>query len=197
MAKTRESVTGDAFELDELVALARVDIERGVLDQALLRLKQVLADKNPPGEALGMAARLYAQLGLFTRAATLYQRFLETSPGAVTETFQLGMTHFDAGQTDDALKIWEGLLKEFPTHPPALFYKGLVLAQQGRMADAKHAIEILMKSAPADNLYFGRGKELLQSIDTDLRSGLIAGNADAPKRVDAHTLPKDAYKGEH
>jgi hypothetical protein len=71
------------------------------------------------------------------------------------------------------------------------------LAQQGRMADAKHAIEILMKSAPADNLYFGRGKELLQSIDTDLRSGLIAGNADAPKRVDAHTLPKDAYKGEH
>ena len=197
MAKTNESVLSDVFDLDELVALARNDIERGVLDQALRRLKQVLADKNPPSEALGMAARLYAQLGLFPKAAGLYQRFLETNPGAVTETFQLGMTQFDAGHTNEALKVWEGLLKEYPTHPPALFYKGLVLAQQGRAADAKHVLEILMKSTPVDNLYFGRGKELLQSIDVDLRSELSGSAADTPKRADAHTLPKDTYKGEH
>lgn len=192
MAKTNESAPGDVFDLDELVALARQDIERGVLDQALRKLKQVLMDKNPPSEALTIAARLYAQLGLFSRAAVLYQRFLETNPGAVTETFQLGMTQFDAGHTNEAMKIWDGLLREYPTHPPALFYKGLVLARQGQATDAKHVIEILMKSTPMDNLYFGRGRELLQTIDTGLRS-----TAPSSSVADTHTLPKDIYKGEH
>jgi tetratricopeptide (TPR) repeat protein len=196
MAKTKAITTTDAFEADELVALARLDMDRGNVEAALGKLKQVLASADPLPEAQAMAARLYAQLGLFDRARALYQAYLQSNPGAITEKFQFGMTHFDAGQTKEALAIWDSLLKEFPTHPPALFYRALVLAQQGRTADAQQTLDILMKSAPADNLYFGRGKELLQSIN----SGQVypAGkSADGGKRAASGMLAQDVYKTEH
>ena len=183
----------DVLESDELVALARLDIERGALDAALLKLKQVLTDSEPPAEALAMAARLYAQLGLWDRAKPLFQRYLESQPNAVNETFQLGMVHFDGGQADEAIKIWENLLKSHPTHPPALFYRALAKHQLGQSAEARHSLDVLIKSAPSDNLYFNRAKELLQTVESQ-------GAAGAPRGATPETLrmaPKDAYKTEH
>lgn len=195
MAKTKATTTPDVFESDELLALARLDFDRGNLEGALSKLKQVLTGDNPLPEAQAMAARLYAQIGLFDRARPLYQAYLQTNPEAITEKFQFGMTHFDAGQPKEALATWDSLLKEFPTHPPSLFYKALVLAQQGMTADSKQTLDILIKSAPADNLYFGRGKELLQSINNG--QGFLSGKpGDGGKRTST-MLPQDAYKTEH
>jgi tetratricopeptide (TPR) repeat protein len=197
MAKTKLKTTmaTEAFETDELLALARLDMERGNVEAALSKLKLALMTENPLPEAQTMAARLYAQFGLYDRARALYEAYLQTNPGSITEKFQLGMTHFDTGQSREALAMWEALLKEFPTHPPALFYKALVLAQQSKTADAKQTLDILMKSAAADNLYFGRGKELLQSINNG--PGLSAGNSgEGGKRI-TPILPQDVYKTEH
>jgi tetratricopeptide (TPR) repeat protein len=196
MAKTKSTSSAtDAFEADELVALAKLDMDCGNVEAALGKLKQVLANPEPLPEAQAMAARIYAQLGLFDRARVLYQAYIQTNPAAITEKFQFGMTHLDAGQPNEALAIWEGVLKEFPTHPPALFYKALVLAQQGKPADAQQTLDILLKSAPADNLYFGRGKELLQSINNGQR--IPAGRpVDGDKRT-SPLPPPDAYKTEH
>ena len=195
MAKTKATTTPDTFETDELLALARLDIDRGNVEAALGKLKQVLANPEPLPEAQALAARIYAQLGLFDRARALYQAYLQSNPKAITEKFQFGMTHFDAGQPKEALATWDSLLKEFPTHPPALFYRALVLAQQGMTADAKQTLDILMKSAPADNLYFGRGKELLQSINSG--HGFPAGKPGDGGKQAAALLPRDAYKTEH
>ena len=194
MAKTKTNTTTDSFEPDELVALARLDMDRGNVEAALGKLKQVLATADPLPEAQTMAARIYAQLGLFDRARAHYQFYLQANPEAVTEKFQFGMTHFDSGQPNEALKVWEGLLKEFPTHPPALFYKALALAQQGKVSGAQQTLDILMKSAPADNLYFGRGKELLQTINSGQITPAI--KTDAGKHV-ASLISQDAYKTEH
>jgi len=182
----------DMFEPDELVALARLNIERGEMDEALWKLKQVIAEANPPAEALSMTARLYAQLGLFERAKPLFQRYLATQPNAVNETFQLGMVHFDAGQLAEALKIWDGLLKSQPTHPPALFYRALALHQLGQSTEARHSLDILLKSAAPDNLYFNRAKELLQTIENP-----PAGRGGAAPTEAMRMAPKDAYKIEH
>ena len=192
--KTKTPMTDELFETDELVALARLDVEKGNIDQALARIKQALADATPPAEALTLGARLYAQLGLFERAQVLYQRFLKSNPGAVIESFQLGMTHLDAGQPQEALAIWDALLKDHPVHPPALFYKALALSQQGQPVDARHALETLLKSAPADNLYFGRGKELLQTLDTGAAPGATIAS---PNKAPRGLPQKDAYKIEH
>lgn len=159
----------DLFEPDELVALARHDIEQDRIEDALSKLKQVLAQPKPFAEGIVIAARLYAQLGLFKRAQELFEQYLAINPNAPVETFQLGMAHFDSGEFPQAQQLWEKLLKLQPTHPPALFYSGLMAAQQGKIADAKHQLDILLKSAPEDNLYFGRAKELLKSIDDGLQ----------------------------
>jgi tetratricopeptide (TPR) repeat protein len=185
------------YDAEELVALARLDMDKGLMDQALLKLKQAFAEGEPPAEAASLMARLYAQLGLFKRAQEYYQRFLQFNPGALLERFQLGMTYFDGGQTNEALAIWEEILKETPTHPPALFYKALALAQAGNRSDAKHVLDILLTTSAPDNLYFGRAKELMQSLD----AGRMPSNV-APRPADAadaavRRAPKDPYKTEH
>ncbi|GEM_PF-1070060 len=188
---TSHITAADGFDSDELLALARIDVEKGDLSEALHKLKQVIAAETAPAEAFSTTARLYAQLGLWDRAEKMFQKYLELEPKAMTETFQLGMVHFDAGRPAEALKIWDGLLKNNPTHPPALFYRALVLAQEGQIAPARQSLDVLLKSVPTDNLYFGKGKELLQGIET--RQPMPASPA-ADSRA---ALTKDAYKIEH
>lgn len=196
-SKTKSAtVTQVELESDELLALARVDVERGNLEAALLKLKQLLADDAAPDEALAMGGRLYAQLGLWERAKVLLQRFLVRQPAAINETFQLGMVHFDAGQPAEARKIWEGLLKTAPTHPPALFHYALALGQESQVELAKHSLETLLKTAPPDNLYFGRAKELLQALELQTRPRSASGNGGEPKDP-RRIAPKDPYKTEH
>jgi len=187
------------FDAQELLALARIDIEKGSLESALQKIKQLLVDPEVSAEGIALAGRLYAQLGIWDRAQELFQRYLALNPQAVTEKFQLGMIHFDASRSDEALKIWAELLQKHPLHPPALFYRGLALAQQGKTAEARQSIDVLLKSVPADNLYFGRGKELLQSIETQTPPGPTHGNAiKSAKAPDSlQVIAKDAYKTEH
>lgn len=183
--------TKTEFDAEELVALARLDIEQNRLDRALGKLKRALTYEDVPAEGFAAAARVYGQLGLYERAKGLFAQFLEREPGAVLESFQLGMTHYDAGETDQALAVWENLLLEQPVHPPALFYKGLVLAQSGQPADALQTLDVLLKSAPADNLYFGRAKELKKVIERDGTAAAVGGSAASA------SLPPNAYQTEH
>jgi tetratricopeptide (TPR) repeat protein len=188
---TNQTTATSELENDELLALARLDIEKTNLSDALLKLKQILSTETAPAEAFSMCARLYAQLGLWDRAQDMYQKFLKLEPSAITETFQLGMVHFDAGRSAEALKIWDGLLKDHPTHPPALFYRALSLAKEGNTPQARQTLDVLLKSAPTDNLYFGRGKELLQNL------GTTQPPAPAEAIGTRAALAKDAYKVEH
>lgn len=194
--KIPSAIVFDDFDQDELLALARLDIERGNVEAALLKLKRLLAHEPPPPDALSLGGRLYAQLGLWDRAKHLLQRYVDMRPDAINESFQLGMVHFDAGQTAEAKKIWEGLLKTHPTHPPALFYQGLALAQEGQVPQAKQSLDTLLKTAPADNLYFGRAKELSQALELQTRPASTSGNGGEhkdPRRL----APKDPYQTEH
>jgi len=181
-----------SLDSEELLALASLDIEHGNIENALLKLKQVLAGKTPPNEANAMAARLYAQLGLFQRAKGLFQVYVNGNPDAIVENFQLGMAHFDAGEITEALSIWSAVIKKDPVNPPALFYRGLALAQLDKHSDAKESLNSLLKSAPADNLYFSRAKDLLTAMD----AGQTAKNNDNGQNL-VNSLVKDAYQVEH
>lgn len=181
-----------SLDAQELLALARIDMERGALEPALQKIKRLIADPEASSEALALAGRLYAQLGLWDRAEKMFQKYLALEPNAVTETFQLGMVHLDAGRRSEALKIFEDLLKRQPMHPPALFYRALSLVQEGQISSARQALDLLLKSIPADNLYFGRGKELLQSLDAARPPAATTPATDARAG-----LTKDVYRTEH
>src|SRR5688572_29000919 len=118
MATTRSKETtkeksinsGSEFDNDELLALATLDIGKGNTENALQKIKTVLAGNNPPDQAFAMAAKIYAQLKLFARAQEMFKTYLKAKPDSPLETFQLGMTLFDAGQRQEALQVWEGIL---------------------------------------------------------------------------------------
>lgn len=183
MATTHTKDKSTEFDTDELLALAKLDLSKENTESALAKIKAALKDSKAPDEAYSLAAKIYAQLGLYQRAQAMFKSYLDKNPGAPLETFQLGMTFFDAGERQEALGIWDAILKEQPTHPPALFYTALALAQQGETDPARKRLETLLKSAPTDNLYFGRGKELLEAMQrggqtkaSDARDGNAANN---------------------
>lgn len=84
------------------------------------------------------------------------------------EQFQLGMVRLDKGDSTDALETWETLLKQQPTFLPALFYCAMEQYRQGKIADARRNLDVLLQTAPTDNLCYGRGKELLQAMGRDV-----------------------------
>lgn len=154
------------FDQDELLALARRDLENGRVEEALRKLKLLIAEPDALADALPLAARIYAQLGLTERAQTCYRRYLAARPDAVLESFELGMTHFDRGDTGEAETLWRGVLERAPTHPPTLFYRALLHARAGRLPEARRDLDVLCQGVPADNLYVTRGRELLQELDS-------------------------------
>ena len=189
---TQENIL-HSFDNEELMALARFDLDQGRVDQALAKIKKILQTDAGNADTLSMGGKVYAQLRLFDKAKNCFKQFLEIKPDEVLERFQLGMVHFDSGDREGALAIWNELLEKQPTHPPALFYKGLVLAQQNKEADAKQCLSILLQSAPADNLYFGRAKELLQALDRG-DNAKIADNSGSDSAAGNNKFLKDAYK---
>lgn len=153
------------FTQEELLALASHDMEQGRLEGALYKLKQVVQHEAAPVYGVAMAAKLYAQLRLFGSAKALYERYLALDPQSAEISFELGMVHFDMGDVEAALIIWGKVLDFAPTFPPALFYSALALSNGKHLADAKRHLDVLLQTAPEDNLYFSRSKELLQAIE--------------------------------
>jgi tetratricopeptide (TPR) repeat protein len=162
--------TADALDNDELLALARRDAEAGRVEEALRKLKPLIAQAEGPIEALPLAARIYAQLQLAEKAQACYRRYLAARPEAVLESFELGMTHFEKGEAAEADRLWRAVLQRSPTHPPTLFYSAVHAARSGREPDARRHLDVLFQAVTGDNLYVQRGRELLKEMDA-VRTG--------------------------
>jgi len=163
------------FESEELVALARLDMEKQDFSAALAKLKQAVVMKNADLEAFAMLAKVYAQLGLYERAIEQFAYYVKRNPDALIEKFQLGMAQFDAKKTTEALATWGQLLVGHPNFPPALYYRGLALLQQELPDQAKASLLQLVDSAAPDNIYSERAKQLLQNLDA---GGVVAREAE-------------------
>lgn len=163
-----------SFDADELLVLARHHLQQGAVDLALGKLKLALALPDHPADTKLEAARLYAQLGLRSRSQPLFADYLSLNPDNVDVRFQLGMTLFEEGQPEAALAHWKMVLAAQPHYPPALFYGAVALLRLGQRVDARSQLKQLLETAAADNLYFGRARELAATIDAG-ESGLPAG----------------------
>ncbi|MFC4161870.1 tetratricopeptide repeat protein [Chitinimonas lacunae] len=176
------------FDNDELLALAQLDIGAERLDAALAKLKTLLNREAPPVAALALAGRLYAQIGLLDKARLHFEQYLAYHPEAVNERFQLGMVHFDGGNSEHALELWGQVRESFPHHPPALFYSALAIGRAGRDHEARALLQTLLNTAEPDNLYSGRAKELLASLAHEPEA--------APADLQQMEVP-DQYRTQH
>jgi tetratricopeptide (TPR) repeat protein len=95
---------------------------------------------------------------------TLPQRMPAADSDAINEVLQLAIAQFTSGAVQQAKILWSKVLSAYPKHPTALFYSGLALAREGNLVEAKSALDALVKTAPAENLYFVPAKELLASV---------------------------------
>lgn len=151
---------------DELLALCRDHLEQNRIEEALLKLKALLAYSNPPAGTHGLAARVYARLRLYDRAIGHLQHCLEQEPDSIERQFELAMVYQDSGDVDTALRHWDAMLVRHPLMPPALFNAAWLLAQKKQIADANRHIEVLLQTSPEDNLYVGRARELQQVLNS-------------------------------
>jgi tetratricopeptide (TPR) repeat protein len=154
------------FDSHELLALARRDVDKGQLADALYKVKAGLAKDQYPSELLALAGNIYAQLGLFERAKGYLSNYVDKHPDSITEKFRLGMVYLDTNETSTALEIWTGLLQVAPTHPPSLYYSAIASLRLDQLGEAQRHIDVLLKSAEEDNLYYEKGQALLASINT-------------------------------
>ena len=150
---------------DELIALCREDFEQNRIEQALLKVKEALAVAEPPAGTLALAARIYARLHLYDRTIGYLQQSVEQEPDAIERHIELATAYQESGAVANALRHWEAMLERHPLMPPALFNAALLLADQKQLADAHRHIEVLLQTAPADNLYVGRAQALQQMIN--------------------------------
>lgn len=169
------------LDKDELLSVTRWYLDQGQFGNALLYAKHLLSRGDAPIEAQRLAAKIYAQLGLFDHAKTAFKAFIEQSPDALTEIFQYGMVHYDSGNSEAAVTIWKDVLDKETTYPPALFYSALALANQDKANESLRYLDVLIKSAPSDNLYFERGRQLLKAIEQNKQSPVIEDTEDQRK----------------
>jgi hypothetical protein len=149
----------------EALALVELEVANGRLEEGLRKVKTLIEGPRALTEALPLAARIYASLRLMQNAQECYRMYLAERPHADLEAFELGMTHFQSGDREQARQQWRALLERSPRYVPALYFSGLVEAQEGRAEDARRYLDALLRCAPAADPYAARGARLLNDIE--------------------------------
>lgn len=155
------TAAGASLSREEILAIARLDVSQGRTEQALRRLKSLIELPDPPADALALAGRVYAELGLAGESEACYRRYLADRPDAVHECFELGVLLFQTGQLGAAQEHWDALLARAPAHAPTLFYRGLLALRTGGRDEARAHLEALLRTAAPDNAYVAKARTLL------------------------------------
>lgn len=153
------------FDSDEILAIARDHFEHGRLEEALTKAKALLQQPDSPPGTRELAARIYARLRLHERSIALLKQCLEEHPDSLELQIELAMMSQDGGELEHALQLWDDMLVRHPLMPPALFNAAVLRAQRKQFADALRHIEVLLQTAPEDNLYVGRARELQEALN--------------------------------
>ena len=179
---------------EELIALANWHMEQNQFDKALLTIKPLLDIEGINTGIYVLAGRLYAQLGLFLQAESLFKQYLEDAPDDDQVIFQLGMTQFDANEPEEAINTWKQILSEQPHNPPALFYNALAQLRINNQEDAIIHLQTILTHVSTDNLYFGKAKDLIKDLELN---PAFRGTANKINSSGSSFPNKDIYSIEH
>lgn len=152
------------FSAEELFALATQDFKREYFEGTLDKLKLLFIRNQAPLEAYSLMGRTYASIGLFDQAKQALSKFLEESPGAINETFQLGMIEKDLGNAEDAMQLWESVLAKAPEFPPALYHSASQLAETDQVQTAIERLNIILETAADEDSYVVLADKLISKL---------------------------------
>ncbi len=129
----------------ELLAAGKVIEAKDFLERA-----HKLQPKNEKGQnLLGLA---YFKLGLFDRAAELYEMLVRDNPVDPTLRVNLGLVYLKTNALQRAVREFEVAVDMAPDHKKAHNYLGLALAQQGEYGRAREHFLLAGSDAMAEKM---------------------------------------------
>ncbi len=157
-----------SFNCEELIALARLDIENHYIDGALAKIKTCLSCQDIPLEISSLAAKIYSQLRLFNNAKHRYQLFLSSMPPVIIEKFQLGLIYLESGHYKPARTVWRELLEYEPASSPTLYHGAIDHLTSRNKPAAERNLNLMLHILATNSRYFDKAKERVQQIQVAL-----------------------------
>lgn len=128
--------------------LASACLQKNDLSGAVKHLQNALTLQPDFTEATLLLAELNLRRGETPEAINSLTRLIQRRPGLVPAYYLLANANRASGRLDAALEIYRALGRSFPTNPQPAVLSGVVLRQQGRIADARKSFEHALSLSP-------------------------------------------------
>jgi tetratricopeptide (TPR) repeat protein len=146
--KPEQQTAIDTTKISVLQTMAGIDYEIGQTDDAVAKLKQVLAAKPGDPAVLQLMIDMLVQAG---REEEAKQYMAQMPAGAKMDAetvLNMGIKAFNANQMDKAFGYFDQVVKDHPERPDAYYYRGLVYLNRGKHAEAKADFQKLLQLDP-------------------------------------------------
>ena len=131
-------------------ALARVNFDLGRYEECIT-MAEVYLDRESSPEVLGVLYLAYGRLGREEEAEEVFVDLKREDPEYVGTVLQeLGEAYFNAGETTQAMTIFQRVLEADPDHARAHYMLGLCYLNAGDTDQAKGMLETFVELAPDD-----------------------------------------------
>lgn len=186
-----DAATEPALTAETRYAAGRVAESRGDLNQAIRQYEEALKLDPKHAAAMYHLGVIHTQLKDFPRATALWERYLVATGHAASGYANLGYCHEQAGRIQQAEDAYRAGIKKDPTNGPCRINLGLLLARQGRVADAR---EQLSRVLPPEEVYYNLGsvfeQEGFYSLSRSMYEAALAAVPDfEPARTRLSRLP--------
>ncbi|MFN8353603.1 MAG: tetratricopeptide repeat protein [Spirosomataceae bacterium] len=140
------------------------DAKSAQLSQKAREFYQKALDQNPGLlEVKTNMAMTYVSTSTPMQGILLLREVLEQDPDFEPALFNLGMLSMQSNQFDKAAERFRQIVKNNPANTKALFYLGISLAELGKKAEARQALEEVARKDKDPNIQ-AAVKETLQKL---------------------------------
>jgi len=144
-----EALKADPDNEDALTGLAVMYADLGDNDRAIEKLKAA-TDKAPNERTLGALADAYERARDFKNAAEVLKRALALAPDSGRLQLALANNLMQAGQLDEALKIYQALADDDPHDSELRLRLAEIYRSQHELAKAREALDAAKQIDPGD-----------------------------------------------
>jgi cytochrome c-type biogenesis protein CcmH len=138
---------------DQPIALRQTPDAADSIETLVAKAEAHLAKNPDDGRGWDVLAPIYARMGRFDEAVTAYSRAIELNKSSSARESGLGEALAGAAGgkvTPDARSAFARALTLDPNEPKARLFMAMGLAQEGKTAEAKAALENQLASSPAN-----------------------------------------------
>ena len=175
----------DVVDGEELFRLAVLDMRQNRHEDAIGRLKRLIALEPGNAGAYCLLGAEHAELGMFDRAAVELAKAISLDPKLAVAHFQLGLIHYLQNDAAAAERIWQALQGLPGSEALNIFTRALLLARRGAAQEALAEIDRALAAQPTEALV-GDMTRIRQSLEAQLRAP--AHSNAAPKGEGQHAL---------